>query len=330
MQKPKIVFRADGSARIGLGHLFRSLALAQMLESRYRITFIVKEAPTAFLEQVLAQGYTYQCITEESEWVDTLPAKIVVLDGYHFDTALQRDIRRRGAKLVYIDDLRDGCFEADLVINHAPGVTPSDYTAMPYTKFALGPEYALLRPSFLEAASINRTINAIDTLLICFGGSDIKNITLAVLKRALLKKQFKKIIVITGPAYQHESELLPVINEGVEYYNSVGEEAMGRLMLEADIAIVPSSSVLLEVIACGTIPIICFTADNQRFFHRQLVENHGFMSIGDCKDYLNEKLLDEALAKMNTKIRDAIKPLRSSVAQSKHKHLLAFNQLENE
>lgn len=329
MQKPKIVFRADGSARIGLGHLFRSLALAQMLESRYHITFIIKEAPTAFLEQVLAQGYTYQCITEESEWVDTLPAKIVVLDGYHFAVALQRDIRRR-AKLVCIDDLRDGGFEADLVINHAPGVTQDDYVAMPYTKFAFGSEYALLRPSFLEAASINRTINAVDTLLICFGGSDIKNITLAVLKRALLKKQFKKIIVVTGPAYQYESELAPFINESVEYYHSVGEETMVRLMLEADIAIVPSSSVLLEVIACGTIPIICFTADNQRFFHRQLVENHGFMSIGDCKDYLNEKLLDEALAKMNTKIRDAIKPLRSSIAQSKHNHLSAFNRLENE
>ena len=43
--------------------------------------------------------------------------KIVVLDGYHFDTNYQTKIKQKGCKLVCIDDLHDKHFVADIIIH---------------------------------------------------------------------------------------------------------------------------------------------------------------------------------------------------------------------
>ncbi len=60
-------------------------------------------------------------------------AIIVVLDGYHFGTNYQKQIKLKGAKLVCIDDMHDKEFVADLIINHIPRITPQDYNVQPFT-----------------------------------------------------------------------------------------------------------------------------------------------------------------------------------------------------
>lgn len=327
MQTPEIILRADGSSRMGLGHLVRSLALAQMLESDFTVTFVAKEAPSFFEKEVLAKGFFYRQVATEREWFNELTTQqVVVLDGYHFGIALQRDIRRAGAKLACIDDLHDQPFEAELIINHAPGVSEADYTALPHTRFALGLGYALLRPSFLQATQISRKVGTVDTLLICFGGADVHNATGAVLAWAVAKEQLKKIIVVTGAAYRHEDDLIPLLAaERVRYYHNVGEEVIVDLMLQASAAVVPSSSILFEIIACGTVPIISYTANNQKFFHDELIRNYNFDSIGDCEPRVDEARLDQALAK--TRVNTAMQSFRECISRSRRNHLDAFHQL---
>ncbi len=50
---PRLLFRADGNAQIGLGHLVRLLALANQLRGLAPGTFLVRE-PTAAVQQLLA------------------------------------------------------------------------------------------------------------------------------------------------------------------------------------------------------------------------------------------------------------------------------------
>lgn len=327
MPKPEVILRADGNSRMGLGHLVRSLALAHMLESKFSVIFVVKEAPVSFLENLSIKGFSYQLVTDEREWLNGLAAQqVVVLDGYHFDTVLQRRVKQTGAMLVCIDDLHDQPFVADLIVNHTPGVTEADYEAASYTRFALGPKYALLRPSFLKAAQISRKTDRINTLLICFGGADINNVTEAVLAWAVKKEQLKKIIVVAGAAYQYEDCLMHLMEEErVEYYKNIEEQAMADLMLRADAAVVPSSSVLLEVIACGTLPIICYTVNNQKFLHDELVKTYKFNSIGNCTSRIDEFRLSQAL--VNTRANAATRLLRERISLSRSNHLNAFCQL---
>src|ERR1700744_1135916 len=200
--KPEIYIRADGSSKIGLGHIVRCTALAHMLKDNFKITFVCKEIPEQSKVDLQKSDFELILINTEEEFFKLLDLdKIVVLDGYDFDTNYQKKIKSTGCKLVCIDDLHDKEFVADLIINHAPGVKPKNYKAQLYTQFALGLDYALLRPAFLEQAKKERKIENIKTVLICFGGADFKNLTESTLQTVSQFKEFKNILVITGTSY---------------------------------------------------------------------------------------------------------------------------------
>ena len=146
----KIYIRVDGNSDIGLGHVTRCIALAHMLKVDYEIRFYSKFIPDSICNELFSNGIELKKINDEASFLNAIESRqIVVLDGYKFDTEYQRQIKSRGAKLICIDDLHDKKFYADLIINHAPGVKPENYSAQYYTQFCLGPEYALLRPVFL-------------------------------------------------------------------------------------------------------------------------------------------------------------------------------------
>jgi UDP-2,4-diacetamido-2,4,6-trideoxy-beta-L-altropyranose hydrolase len=265
----KVLIRVDGSAQIGLGHVVRCSALAQMLKDEFQIHFISKEIPESIIGDIISKGFEFTKIETEKTFFKLLTGKeIVVLDNYFFDTAYQKRIKKiLGCKLVCIDDLHDKEFYADLIINHAPGVKREDYQAQSYTQFALGLDYALLRPGFLEQAQKSRIVNNKEILFICFGGSDFNNLTHRVLQIALEFKEFKKIIVVTGAAYTNiESlSLLVKTSSKVENHSNISGTKMLSLMAQSDVAIVPSSGILLEVISAGCYVISGMYIENQKY-----------------------------------------------------------------
>jgi len=297
LKKNKVFFRVDGNAQIGLGHMVRCIALAQMLNDAFEIVFVSKEIPSQTVEELKINNFKlYQDQDELSFFNRINNEAIVVLDGYHFDTGFQKKVRATGAKLVCIDDLHDMEFVADLIINHAPGVFPSDYKAQRYTQFALGLDYVLLRPLFLQQAKKTRTITSIDTVLICFGGADPKNLTRQTLETVLNAATFKKIIVVTGAAYLHEPGIktLTKNNAGIEHYSAVGEAEMLALMLEADLAIVPSSGILFEVMAAGCKIISGYYADNQEIVFKRLKNAGAFIAAGNFDKADIESAIEKA------------------------------------
>ena len=184
----KVIFRADGSDRIGLGHLIRSQALAEMLADDFDCVFALAEAPAVIAEELATRFSVYwlppavpfslvaaaqQQADDPAPLAATQPAEknspaaaatpqqqaaalaalaspddIIVLDGYPFDTAYQQVLRERGCKLVSIDDIHAYPFVVDAIINTAGGVRPVHYQALPETRFCLGLRYALLRRPF--------------------------------------------------------------------------------------------------------------------------------------------------------------------------------------
>jgi UDP-2,4-diacetamido-2,4,6-trideoxy-beta-L-altropyranose hydrolase len=265
----KVLIRVDGSAQIGLGHVVRCSALAQMLKDEFQIHFISKEIPESIIGDIISKGFEFTKIETEKTFFKLLTGKeIVVLDNYFFDTAYQKRIKEiLGCKLVCIDDLHDKEFYADLIINHAPGVKREDYQAQSYTQFALGLDYALLRPGFLEQAQKSRIVNNKEILFICFGGSDFNNLTHRVLQIALEFKEFKKIIVVTGAAYTNidSLSLLVKTSSKVENHSNISGTKMLSLMAQSDVAIVPSSGILLEVISAGCYVISGMYIENQKY-----------------------------------------------------------------
>ena len=126
--KQKVYIRTDGSPEIGLGHVVRCVSLAHMLKNDFTIHFFVLEIPDSLKNEITQNGWDVTFIDRESDFLNKLTGnEIVVIDGYQFDSEYQKEIKSKGCKLVCIDDFHDQHFYADLVINHAPGVSKDDY-----------------------------------------------------------------------------------------------------------------------------------------------------------------------------------------------------------
>lgn len=306
--KYKTYIRTDGGSTIGLGHLVRCIALAQMLKENFDIHFICKEVPDNIEAEIHKCGFLLNKIQEEESFFELLSGReFVILDHYGLGSDYQQIIKKNGSKLICIDDLHDRQFFADLIINHAPGVEVGNYHAQPYTRIALGLEYALLRPSFLEAAKHSRNIGQIETVLICFGGSDPNNLTQSTLETVMKLNQFHKIIVITGTAYNFQEHLETFNNfsKVVEYHHAIGEQQMAKLMLKADVAIVPASGIMLEALSTGCIIVSGMYMDNQKFLFSAFKDLNILISAADFSTK-NLKIALGSVRKMKSKLIDGL------------------------
>ena len=287
----KIYIRVDGGSEIGLGHLVRCSALAHMVKDDFSVHFFCKTIPEGFITEFESYGFETTLITSEDDFLSALTGtEIVVLDHYGLDSEYQKKIKKIGSKLVCIDDLHDKEFFADLVINHAPGIKVEDYNAQSYTQFALGLKYALLRPEFLEAAKKKRKVKKIETVFICFGGSDPKNITKRCLNVLIETKRFKRIIAVVGVSYKDQDQINEIAakNDMVQLYHGINASKMLDLMQTSDLAIVPSSGILLEVLSLGLKVISGMYVENQKFMFRSY---HDARNIINAKNFSKENLL---------------------------------------
>lgn len=290
MEKLAVFFRADGGNHIGLGHLVRCIALAQMIESHFNINFVCRSIPEKIANDIDQLQFKLIRIKEEEEFLALLkPVDIVVLDSYELDSSYQKKVKAKGCKLVYIDDLNQQSFLADLIINHTPNVNGVDYHAQLYTQYALGLSYVLLRPIFLKAAKEPKIKLPIKTAFVCFGGSDSKNLTQLVVDVLKKDKRFEHILIVTGAAYAHLNELEQAIKNDsrCKLSHAITSEEICELMQKAQLAIVPASGILQEAIAVGCRIISGTYVDNQKNIFEKYNALGAFESAEDfSRDHL--------------------------------------------
>jgi UDP-2,4-diacetamido-2,4,6-trideoxy-beta-L-altropyranose hydrolase len=294
MSRTKIYFRADGNNQIGLGHVVRSLALAGMLNSDFACSFVICEPDQSLRKKILEVCQNLIELKDErthfSEFLSILKGdEIVVLDNYYYDTEYQKSIRNKGCKLVYIDDIHDKHFVADMIINYAPYAVKEDYSGEPYTRYLLGTEYVLLRKRFLDLARTSRTHVQSGNAFICFGGSDPLDITYKVAKHILSFNSINKINIVVGDAYLNYDELKKFVSlrpQKFFLHRGVDDKDMARIMSESNFGIVPYSGVLFECMAVKLPFITGYFVDNQKegadFFKKNQI---GF-GVGDFNKHL--------------------------------------------
>lgn len=270
--KQRIFFRADGNSKMGLGHLVRSSALAQMISADYccilatrcTIPDLLSDSRSIF-DEVKLIDETLAGKTEQDVLGSVTGSDLLVLDGYAFDEDYQKNLMEKGIDFFCIDDIHSFPFFARVIINHSGGLSPKDYKALPDTQFYLGPRYALLRPEFLKAALQRRRKIENNKCFICFGGADPANKTLEVLKKDL-SVFFSVIHVVVGSAYQHINELKDFVQShgNIIIHQSLPVKDMAGVMKECAFAICSPSTIVYEYMSAGGVVFLEQIADNQK------------------------------------------------------------------
>ncbi|WP_417859718.1 UDP-2,4-diacetamido-2,4,6-trideoxy-beta-L-altropyranose hydrolase [Winogradskyella sediminis] len=295
MSKRKIIFRADGNSMMGLGHLYRLLSLAEMVQNSIDFQFLVHEST---LQDIIPHTYNKTIIPKavdiknEPDWISqnfVYNEYIIIVDGYQFKSSYQKSLKNKGYKIIYIDDLAEDYMYADVVINHSAAFKESDYKKEGYTQLALGTDYALLRPEFLDLACKNRLIDRIDTAFVCFGGADPFHLTVMAVKALLDLHQIKKINVVLGGAYlDREIFTLASTTLKIEIHKNISSKEIAEVMSSSHIGIVPASTVLYELCSVKMPVLSGYYIENQKNIYKEFVEKNIIFDGGDFRTYTTE------------------------------------------
>lgn len=298
MARKKIVFRADASHLTGAGHIYRLIAMAQMLYREFNCSFVSHNKPGFLQTELAVLGIPLLTVPsieysspENKNTAAEVPfdmeeilsgEEIVILDGYWFGKEFQKGIKQKGCKLVCIDDLAVTDFFADIVINHAPGIKETDYEKKGASKYFLGLDYVLLRKDFLQSAVQLKPVNLnehINTVLICTGATDPFNVTGEILSELQKSAQDLQVILLGRKPTTAE---LQFENISITHCQHLAPDEIIKLIQQSDIVITTPSTISLEVCTVGASLITIQTAANQHFVQTGLVA-HG-ASVGIDKE----------------------------------------------
>lgn len=281
-------FLADGNDTIGMGHIMRCIAIAEiMVERNIDIKFVTKyKYGYDFLINKGFKALKYNSIEDIEK---SICGNCIVIDKYDISKSMFSILRKIFENLVYIDDLNLFDYNVDLVINSGIFARNINYNFSSNKKYLLGIKYCILRKEFRNI--IRKPVNKfVKNILITTGGSDKYNMTEKILKFLLhinLDNNVK-FNVIVGQAFKDKYSLYKFADERIIYYKS--PDNMAEIMNNCDIAVSAGGNTLYELCSLGVPTIAFIVADNQIELVRGLerencVFNIGFYSNLKFKDF---------------------------------------------
>lgn len=314
-----LLIRADSSTEIGAGHVMRCLALSEAWQAEGGDTVLVGRLSHGTLQKrLLSKGIRFIPLEDGENDIDRALGILdheavswVVLDGYHFDTAYQRRVRRPGVRLLVIDDVAQlSQYHADLLLNQNIGAGQLAYACEAGTKLLLGPHYALLRPEFaLRRMAPRRQGEPGRRLLVTLGGSDPANITGTVVRALLPLKYELEVTIVVGSDNLHRQALQSEVAEiGGGFRLLVEPEVMAALMADADLAVAAGGITSWELAFMGLPSLVITAAQNQRGNAEGLAAAGIAVDLGWYADLSEERLCDA----VTSALRDEAWRLRAS------------------
>jgi UDP-2,4-diacetamido-2,4,6-trideoxy-beta-L-altropyranose hydrolase len=241
-QNSNILIQADAGPDIGVGHIMRMFALAQLISKMgFSIHFASKIKDKQIIELIKKEGFTFHNLEnlsaqgsekDQDNFVNLcafLNPKSVIMDGGYVESKTEKILKVLDFKLIRIIDTPQQHLIADLVINPNLGAEKFQYSLEPYVKTAFGLEYVILRNEFLNPESSITTPKELSKrILVSLGGSKINT------KR--IYDDFKKFDTLK------DSKLELEIIDGLKTFN------LASKMANSDFAFISGGSTMWEAL----------------------------------------------------------------------------------
>jgi UDP-2,4-diacetamido-2,4,6-trideoxy-beta-L-altropyranose hydrolase len=305
-----VIFRTDGGAQIGLGHVRRCLSLAKSLRHVGEESFFILQGTPEVCRFVEAAGFQAMLITPNEDDLATtlqtigkLAATTLVLDSYDLRTEYFYSLIKSGVKLVAIDDLADRELPVHLLINGSISGKDLRYHCLEETRFLLGPDYVLLRPDF-SIRKKREIANKISRVLISVGGSDPFKLTPRLMQWVNNTLGDVTMDVVIGPFFQNESMDSAEVNKlGGRVVLHHDPQNIYSLMAASDLALCGGGQTTYELAATGT-PAVAVRVANNQTINLQGLESAGVLVwAGDVSDPTLEEKVYQAI--------ESVKPVQS-------------------
>jgi CMP-N-acetylneuraminic acid synthetase/spore coat polysaccharide biosynthesis predicted glycosyltransferase SpsG len=289
LTRRRIVFVICGSRELGLGHVYRSLVIANELPL-YDISFLALPGHDLAVAKIRENGY-HADLLQEGDWADQilrLRPSMVVNDILNTREEYVRKLRDGGAVVINFEDLGPGSLEADATINAIyPGAPPENSSRIHagYRYFCARDEFLFSSPKIVHPD--------VQKVLLTFGGADEHNLTCKVLGAICpyCGSRGIEVIVVAGAAYDH-FETLADFPDVVIVRNT---NKISEYMLASDIIFSSCGRTVYEI-ACLGVPTIVLAQNPREMTHTFAQPANGFMNLGLGTEVTEEQILEAFVA----------------------------------
>ena len=299
MPNLRFYIRTEGSSRVGLGHLFRTLTLARKIKETFGIkpVFWLSGGGVA-AGMVKKSGFSLKIFgpgrspEQENKALllnlrnGCLPVLIVDLprlEGYE---------NRRGLLITIVNEKRD-TRAGDIVIDVFSQFRKKSFSSPGL--YLSGPAYQVLREEFLLYRKRYRPRKRLRRILITFGGSDPYGATLKLIKIISRLPSGLSFTLLIGPAFSHR---LPAQTRPSNLKIISSSRQMARLMSQYDLCISGFGVTAYELACLGVPTLVVGQVDRELNFIRHFCRRSGAINLGSHR-YLYpgkvKKVLDSVM-----------------------------------
>lgn len=302
-----LLIRADGGPTIGMGHLMRSIALAQAWRDLGGTATLATAFPLdGFHGRVAREGLTSitlgvdpgskQDAEATVELARSARAGYVAMDGYSFGPDFQRTVSQTGIATACIDDYGHlDEYHVDMIVNQNLDSTDALYKCRPdSTRLLLGAEFAMLRRDFTNHARRSRVARTTGArLLVTLGGADPQNVTKRIVQSLGDVPLDIEAAIVIGGANPHLSTVVEAAAASDGCFRTfVDVPSLRRLMEWADVIVCGGGTTCWEAAFIGVPMIVMVVAENQVRIADALA-NHGVaINLGDSAHIARATIAD--------------------------------------
>lgn len=251
--RPMVMIRADGSHALGMGHVYRSLNLAEALSTWADVHYLTMGDEVATVK--MSEKYPTITVADREEEFLALEEThntAIVVDRLNTEATYMRRLKSLCDALVSFDDCGEGVYESDLAFNVLYHCSPKPGRN---TIFYTDPSYAIINPRFSGVR--RRKIHGMHRVLVTLGGADTLGLTPDVIRTLDSMPEKFDVTTVIGPAFKHYRELEVATRrcrKRVDVKHNVTE--MWQVMADSDIAVSAGGNTLFELAATGTPAIV--------------------------------------------------------------------------
>jgi UDP-2,4-diacetamido-2,4,6-trideoxy-beta-L-altropyranose hydrolase len=241
------------------------------------------------------------------DWLDKWPEVInsyqpthILIDSFRVNEEFFEKLTNLQSNVFIIDDFPERNHKRGTVINWTVDADIESFLPRhSNVKYLLGTKYCCIRPQFSKPVNINSF--EIDTVLVTFGGSDIRNLSLPLVSHLCFNYPNLKVNLVLGlGAKVHDFSSISNVN----VYHNCSADQMCELMDKSEFALCGGGQTLYEMASRGLPSIIIPLIDNQLADIRGFV-NRGFgLQVKNWQDASLIISIDAAIARIrNPEVR---------------------------
>jgi spore coat polysaccharide biosynthesis predicted glycosyltransferase SpsG len=266
MALKRIVIITDGSVAMGLGHVYRSIALAKLLRDQAEVTFLTASEAAV---QATIQDSGFEVLHADGPYephLKDLPKPdVIVVDKLAVEETLAMRVKRTpGMRLAIFGNVSAANRHADVVVNAIIGTKFRNSRRLDPetgTLYLEGPRFVVLREEFYARRGTYRHKGALERVLLIFGGTDPSNLTCRAVKLLLTSGLQCRVTACVGGLFSHLDELDRLRDWAMSRAHTLevvrDSAAVSELMTAHDFVVTSPGNALFEAFSLG-VPALAF------------------------------------------------------------------------